>query len=77
MNKPILWIGLIIISLFILTACGSSAQADINDAAEQLSEAVEGVNTELAAPDPNGDQETPQALQKPISRFPPSRLQSC
>jgi len=74
MKKPILWIGLIIISLFLLTACGSSAQADINQAVEQVEGAVEGVNPEQdtdtqSAPDARSDRETPQAMQLALGIF--------
>ncbi len=65
MNKPILWIGLIITGLFILTACGSSVQADINQAVEQVSEAVDL----QPIPDPNLARETPQAIQLALGIF--------
>lgn len=64
MKKPILWISLIIISLFILTACGTSAQADINQAVEQVSEAVDEAN-----PDPNLEREMPLAYQLALGIF--------
>lgn len=74
MKKPKRWIGLIIISLIVLTACGTSQQADINQSVEQVSQGVEGINPaqaddSQAAPDPNRDRETPQAMQLALGIF--------
>jgi len=65
MKKNVLWISLIVMSLFVLTACGTSVQADIDQAVEQVSEAVEL----QAAPDPNLEREMPQSLQLALGIF--------
>ena len=65
MKKNVLWISLIIMSLFVLTACGTSVQADIDQAVEQVSEAVEL----QATPDPNLEREMPQSLQLALGIF--------
>lgn len=65
MKKNILWISLIIMSLFVLTACGTSVQADIDQAVEQVSEAVEL----QAAPDQILEREMPQSLQLALGIF--------
>lgn len=65
MKKNILWISLMIMSLFVLTACGTSVQADIDQAVEQVSEAVEL----QAAPDQNLEREMPQSLQLALGIF--------
>lgn len=65
MKKNILWISLMIMSLFVLTACGTSVQADIDQAVEQVSEAVEL----QAAPDQILEREMPQSLQLALGIF--------
>ncbi len=68
MKRSTSWIGLIIISLIVLTACGTTQQTGINQAVEQVSGSAEGTNPEQAddsqvAPNLNSSRETPRAMQ--------------